>query len=225
MTSIDLAPMEDGELDELRREVLTEQERRRRAAEGPQRVDRAIREFQQATRTEHVDGSPWEQKFTAAEAYMKDAVVMFGGHLWRSTHTGNFGKPGVSGWHREAETGPDGAIIWPPYIQPAGAHDAYKIGDRITWTDGTVRQATRSGVVHTPAEHPPSWEIVEDGSVPDQTPEPGPPEAPEWAVGTAYRAGNLVTFEGKRYRVRQNHTVHDPGHTPPILAALYELMP
>lgn len=48
----------------------------------------------------------------------------------------------------------------PEYVQPTGGHDAYKIGDRVTY-NGKVYESTINGNVWTPDAYPQGWrEIV-----------------------------------------------------------------
>ncbi|MGW2312175.1 M4 family metallopeptidase [Actinomadura luteofluorescens] len=54
-------------------------------------------------------------------------------------------------------------------------------------------------------------------------PGPGDPGDPSgsWAAGTAYNAGDVVTYDGASYRCLQAHTAQ-PGWTPPNVPALWE---
>ncbi|MFE9608449.1 carbohydrate-binding protein [Streptomyces sp. NPDC006012] len=55
--------------------------------------------------------------------------------------------------------------------------------------------------------------------------DPGPPTTPPpsgtWAVGTAYRAGDKVTYAGRSYTCQQPHTAQ-PGWEPPNVPALWQ---
>ncbi|WP_242614564.1 M4 family metallopeptidase [Actinomadura roseirufa] len=51
-------------------------------------------------------------------------------------------------------------------------------------------------------------------------PGPGDPGT-NWAEGTSYKAGDVVTYDGHQYRCRQAHTAQ-PGWTPPNVPALWE---
>ena len=55
------------------------------------------------------------------------------------------------------EPTPDPAEEWPAYVQPTGAHDAYKTGDKITF-DGTHYICKMDGCVWSPADYPAGWE-------------------------------------------------------------------
>ena len=56
-----------------------------------------------------------------------------------------------------AEPTPEPAEEWPAYVQPTGAHDAYKTGDKITF-DGTHYICKMDGCVWSPADYPAGWE-------------------------------------------------------------------
>ena len=44
-----------------------------------------------------------------------------------------------------------------PWVAPAGAHDMYKNGEWMIWTDGTVYQC-KADTVYSPADYPAAWE-------------------------------------------------------------------
>lgn len=46
---------------------------------------------------------------------------------------------------------------WPEYVQPTGAHDAYKTGDKITF-DGNHYTCKMDGCVWSPIDYPAGWE-------------------------------------------------------------------
>lgn len=50
---------------------------------------------------------------------------------------------------------------YPPYKQPTGAHDAYKIGDKITY-NGKKYVCKMDGCVWTPDDYPQGWEEVSE---------------------------------------------------------------
>ncbi|MFF5107426.1 carbohydrate-binding protein [Streptomyces sp. NPDC000134] len=54
----------------------------------------------------------------------------------------------------------------------------------------------------------------------DPGPGPTPPPGGTWAVGTAYRAGDRVTYAGRAYVCLQPHTAQ-PGWEPPTVPALW----
>lgn len=50
---------------------------------------------------------------------------------------------------------------WPEYVQPTGAHDAYKVGDKITY-NGKRYICKMDGCVWTPDAYPAGWEVQEE---------------------------------------------------------------
>lgn len=62
-----------------------------------------------------------------------------------------------------ANTGSEGAEEdeYPEYVQPTGAHDAYKVGDKITY-NGKKYECIYDGCVWTPDAYPAGWKEVEE---------------------------------------------------------------
>lgn len=50
---------------------------------------------------------------------------------------------------------------YPEYVQPTGAHDAYKVGDKITY-NGKHYECVYDGCVWTPDAYPQGWKLVEE---------------------------------------------------------------
>lgn len=50
---------------------------------------------------------------------------------------------------------------WPEYVQPTGSHDAYHIGDKITY-NGKHYACIYDGCVWTPDAYPQGWKLVEE---------------------------------------------------------------
>ena len=46
---------------------------------------------------------------------------------------------------------------WPEYVQPTGAHDAYGVGDKITW-NGKHYICIFANCVWSPADYPAGWQ-------------------------------------------------------------------
>lgn len=77
------------------------------------------------------------------------------------------GKTVLAAWRALAPEGaqvpaePDPAPIpdAPPYKQPSGAHDAYKVGDRVTF-QGRVYEAVINAIVWSPLAYPQAWKEV-----------------------------------------------------------------
>lgn len=70
------------------------------------------------------------------------------------------------------ETDPEPADEWPDYVQPTGAHDAYHVGDKITW-GGKRWTCKMDGCVWDPGAYPAGWEYVEDAPAEAGEPEQG----------------------------------------------------
>ena len=70
------------------------------------------------------------------------------------------------------ETDPEPADEWPDYVQPTGAHDAYHVGDKITW-GGKRWTCKMDGCVWDPGAYPAGWEYVEDAPAEPEEPEQG----------------------------------------------------
>lgn len=232
--------MTDEELEAEVSRLELERERRRRREEAEQdrarivaQVDALLLELQQLDGVQA--GAEWEWPTTSAGAYPLGAVVTWEGRTWENITPSNPHAPGVSGWAIVPEVDPEtGKEIPPPFVRPAGAHDAYHPGKTITWEDGLVYRPTRGGVVHTPAESPGDWELeaapdpepqpVEPDPDEDEPVDPKPeePALPGWEVGKAYTAGDQFTYQGATYSVLQGHT--SAAHWPPDqVASLYEV--
>lgn len=52
-----------------------------------------------------------------------------------------------------------GTELIPDFVQPTGAHDAYKIDDKVVF-EGKVYESTIDNNVWSPTEHPSSWKSV-----------------------------------------------------------------
>ena len=63
------------------------------------------------------------------------------------------------GAHVPVEPDPAPAPDAPPYKHPAGAHDAYKAGDRVTF-QGRVYEAVINAIVWSPLAYPQAWKEV-----------------------------------------------------------------
>lgn len=57
---------------------------------------------------------------------------------------------------------------WPPYVQPTGAHDAYGVGDKITY-NGQHYVCQMDGCVWSPDAYPSAWELQEESGNEEQS--------------------------------------------------------
>jgi chitinase len=96
-----------------------------------------------------------------------------------------------------------------------------------TWQFSKIMQSFTSGsTTTTPTTTPPTTRPT--STPPTSTPPTTKPTTPPttapgtttWAVNTAYTAGQIVTYNGKRYQCRQSHTSL-PGWEPPNVLALW----
>ena len=78
----------------------------------------------------------------------------------------------LEGGEGGGETGPEPPEEWPEYVQPPGAHDAYHVGDKITW-GGKRWTCKMDGCVWDPGAYPAGWEYVEDAPAEAGEPEQG----------------------------------------------------
>jgi hypothetical protein len=95
------------------------------------------------------DFTEWLQPTGAHDAYAANEVVSHGGKVWRSLIDANAHEPGVSGWRESVLMPPSGEVPPPAWVQPAGGHDAYNTGDRVTH-NGQVWMSTVDANVWEP---------------------------------------------------------------------------
>lgn len=181
---VNVSEKSDRQLADLQTDIMQEQALRRRLDASPEKIEHAIAEYQKATGKGY--GEPWEHPTNALAAYRRDAEVTHKGHTWFSLIPQNTGEPGRSGWRIEPEFDPEtGKEIPPPYVRPAGVHDSFEKGYRITWEDGLIYETTRNGVDWDPGNAPEDWILVEEEAEPDppEDEEPVEPEEPEPGEG------------------------------------------
>ena len=66
----------------------------------------------------------------------------------------------VSGSSTDPSELEEPADEWPEYKQPTGAHDAYHVGDKITY-NGNHYTCVLDGCVWTPDTYPQGWQLAE----------------------------------------------------------------
>lgn len=101
---------------------------------------------------------------------------------------------------------PDPSVEWPEWKQPTGAHDAYSVGDKVSYNkEHYISQI--NGNTTVPGSDERWWkkvaETVEEPN-PEEPSEPEADEYPEWKQPTgahdAYHRGDKITFtDGKKY--------------------------
>ena len=116
---------------------------------------------------------------------------------------------------------------YPLWSQPAGAHDAYNVGDIVRY-NGTLYQSTINGNVWSPDVYPAGWTVYEATTEPEEPkpepePEPDPepeepPTYPEWVQPTgahdAYNTGDIVRYNGRLYQSTMDNNVWSPDTYP-----------
>ncbi len=116
---------------------------------------------------------PWKQPLSTNPYLLanpftgKPDEVEHNGKLYRTLVDVNVWEPGVQGsetlWGEIDANGnvivapPPPAEDWPAWIQPTGAHDAYNIGDKVTF-EGKRYTSTINGNVWSPVAYPQGWE-------------------------------------------------------------------
>lgn len=113
----------------------------------------------------------WAQPSGAHDAYNVGDIINYNGTLYKSTINGNVWSPDVyaAGWEKvdsgtvtpEPEPEPDptpGPTTYPDFVQPSGAHDAYKTGDIVMY-NGTAYRSLIDGNVWSPDAYPQGWEV------------------------------------------------------------------
>lgn len=82
--------------------------------------------------------------------YPRECIMAYDGTVQQdwTIDTPTLWKP----WHSRE---PEYALPW---VAPTGAHDMYKSGEYMIWTDGTIRHCLEN-TNFSPEEYPQAWEI------------------------------------------------------------------
>ena len=119
----------------------------------------------------------WTQPLCAVDAYNLGDIVSYNGKLYKSIINANVWAPDVypAGWEEytestsggdsgetgggdsgttEPETPPTETI--PDFVQPTGAHDAYKKGDRVKF-EGKIYESLIDANTYSPSAYPAGW--------------------------------------------------------------------
>ena len=122
----------------------------------------------------------WTQPLCAVDAYNLGDIVSYNGKLYKSIINANVWAPDVypAGWEEytestgggdsgetgggdsgttEPETPPTETI--PDFVQPTGAHDAYKKGDKVKF-DGKIYESLIDANTYSPSAYPAGWKEV-----------------------------------------------------------------
>ena len=147
---MDLTEYTDEQLDELEQALAEERDRRYIMANMPEQIEQMIGAYQDANSLG--TGEVWVQPTGAHDAYRQGATVTHNGKEWESLTPANVWEPGVSGWRERTPEGGDP----PEFVQPTGAHDSYKKGDRVRF-EGKTYESLMDGNVWSPAAYPAGW--------------------------------------------------------------------
>ena len=122
----------------------------------------------------------WVQPLGATDAYNIGDIVSYNGKLYKSIINANVWAPDVypAGWEEYTESTGDGgdsgetggggsttepetppAETIPDFVQPTGAHDAYKKGDKVKF-EGKVYESLIDGNAYSPSAYPAGWKEI-----------------------------------------------------------------
>lgn len=107
------------------------------------------------------DPWPWMQPTGAHDSYPAGARVLHNGAVWVSAIDANVWEPGSVGAENlwTMESGGEPAPDCPTWVQPTGAHDAYNIGDCVTF-EGNLYESAIDANVWSPTVHPAGWTLI-----------------------------------------------------------------
>lgn len=110
----------------------------------------------------------WVQPLGATDAYNIGDIVMHNEKKWESSIDNNVWEPGVYGWKEVTESTGGGGTTEPEtpstatisdFVQPTGAHDAYKKGDKIKF-EGKVYESLIDANTYSPSAYPAGWKEI-----------------------------------------------------------------
>lgn len=119
------------------------------------------------------------------------------------------------------EEGAVGVNLWPSWIQPTGAHDAYPQGYVVRLGTKLYRNDLGVANAHKPKTTNSGWLDVTTSMIQDPPP-PGPVTYPTWSPTATYKAGDIVTFTGTNYVCVQGHK-SQAGWTPAAVPSLWSI--
>ena len=99
------------------------------------------------TSNTHANGLAWKQPTGVHDAYRSEALVKHKNKEWTSLIDFNVWEPGVSAWREKVTESTPGVPSAPAaWVQPTGAHDAYKVDDKVTHKSKTWINTARYNV-------------------------------------------------------------------------------
>lgn len=99
------------------------------------------------------------------------------------------------------------------WLAPTGAHDQYRAGEYMIWTDGAVYKCL-SDTVYSPADYAAAWEKDGAGTGGETEADDYPAFVQPTGAHDAYGIGAKVTYEGKRYICKMANCVYSPAAYP-----------
>jgi hypothetical protein len=97
----------------------------------------------------------WVQPVGSVDAYPLDFIVEHNGKVWKSLHAANVWAPTAGLLWEDLSPAPE----IEEWTQPTGGHDAYNIGDQVTF-NGQTWESVINGNVWSPAAHPAGWKLI-----------------------------------------------------------------
>lgn len=149
----DRGTWDDDQFGDLYSAVVAEYRRRVRIKSADQAGRQLIED--NAVEIGRTDGDKWVQPLAAFDAYLEGDVVQHDGKTWESLLDWNVWEPGVSGWREPIVEGE----APPEFVQPTGSHDAYNIGDQVTF-EGAVYESVIDANTYSPTAYPAGWALV-----------------------------------------------------------------
>lgn len=108
----------------------------------------------------------WSQPYGATDCYQIGDKVTYQGKTWECTVANCVWAPGVYGWKEVGESGGGGSEEteppteeYPDWVQPTGQHDAYRIGDKVTFK-GKHYESVIDYNTWSPEAYPAGWKEV-----------------------------------------------------------------
>lgn len=120
----------------------------------------------------------WTQPLGAVDAYNIGDIISYNGKLYKSIINANVWAPDVypAGWeeYTESTSGGDSGETGgsdsgstdtpstetiPDFVQPTGAHDAYKKGDKVKF-EGKVYESLIDANAYSPSAYPAGWKEI-----------------------------------------------------------------
>ena len=109
---------------------------------------------------------PWSQPYGATDCYQIGDKVTYNGKTYESTIANNVWAPDVYGWKEVSSTGGGSSEEpeqpteeYPEWVQPTGQHDAYMIGDKVTFNDKHYESIIDYNT-WSPEAYPAGWKEV-----------------------------------------------------------------